>query len=185
MSTPPSKNTNVTRISIPTEQLRALLPEDALVEIERVAVEKIAEEVRRKLTEKRQNVLDIVRESVAHIVKQDMEAQTGNLNASWRFPAAGKAIVAELATKAMQAQADKSAKIAADTAADSLRARVSYDIDKAMIKFTADMTKLKSDAVSTIQEVIDTKYAALDGYISRKARTEFLAVLKEAKEAGL
>lgn len=174
MSTPPSKNQNVTRITIPTEQLRALLPEEAMVQIERIAIEKIGEEVRRKMVEKQASVEGIVRDVVASMVRKDMEDQTSNLSSTWRFPQAGKGVVEGLVKKYVE-----------DTIRNTVVDAVAAVERKMVERLSAHLAKAEREVNEVAQRAVNVRLAEMDRRIAERSRAEFLAVLKEAKEAGL
>lgn len=169
-----SGNTTVTKITIPTDQLRVLLPEDALIEIERRAVEKIAEEVRRKITEKQSNIEGIVKDIVKEMVTKDMRDQTAALGTAWRFPENGKTIIHNLVRDSVGKMIESSAREAGDAAVKRAQASIDFAVKDAISKLSG-----------AIQKEFDDRHRELSAHISKQARAEFLAVLKEAKEAGL
>ena len=170
-----SGNTPVTKITIPTDQLRALLPEDALIEIERRAIEKIAESVKDKIAQKSQPTIElIVRDVVAKMVKEDMASETYLLSTPWKFPQAGKDIVTGLVRESTTKLVDTISKEAAGKAADGLKREL-----------RAQMDEYQKLVLVAANNAVQARMKELDEHVSTMARTQFLAVLKEAKEAGL
>lgn len=170
-----SGNTPVTKITIPTDQLRALLPEDALIEIERRAIEKIAESVKDKIAQKPQLTIElIVRDVVTSMVKADMASETYALSTAWKFPVSGKTIVHNLVREGVGKLIESSAREAGDAAVKRAQASIAFAVKDAISKLSG-----------AIQKEFDDRHRELNAHISKQARAEFLAVLKEAKEAGL
>jgi hypothetical protein len=163
-------NTPVTKITTPTDQLRALLPEEALIEIQRVAVEKVTETLHKKMAKEAHNISGAIRDAI----KADMNRATSEMSVSWTFPQAGKTVVENLVAKALQTQIRSVIDKAADSAVQQTFSRLHQHEKQA-----------ETNIITVVQKAINERMAAFDKRIESKARAEFLAVLKEAKEAGL
>ena len=164
-------NTEITKITISTAQLRTLIPEEAIVQIERIAIEKISEEIKRKISKEQLDIKGQIKAIIVPMVKQDMADETAKLGTAWRFPNAGRVVIEGLVKKYVE---DKIRSVVVDTVAATER--------KMAERLEKYLTKTEREVTEAANRVVAARIKELDEHISRKARAEFLAVLKEAKE---
>ncbi|AWY09311.1 hypothetical protein vBRpoSV10_189 [Ruegeria phage vB_RpoS-V10] len=150
-------------IRVPTATLKDLFKDmpDALVELERAAVEKVAEELHRKMATSMNN-------RVAILADRIVAEANKRLTSNYSFPNEAKVIIRDTVEKMLEPS------IAAQLR-DAKRTLDAYA--KAKI----------DDGVKVLQEAVDDAYdkrvAQLEGTIRELARKEFFAVLAEVKGA--
>ena len=148
-----------TTIRVSTDVLREILQGDALVELERSAIEKVAEELQKKvnntLTAKIQNRVEEI--SNQHLNK---------LKTKYTFPAEAAAMIAAIAK-------------------DAVASAVSDMLFAAEGELRRQVDVLVADGVKTMQLAVDESYESheksLDNRIKELARAEFFDVLAAAR----
>ncbi|AMO44243.1 hypothetical protein DSS3P8_185 [Roseobacter phage DSS3P8] len=150
-------------IRVPTATLKDLFKDmpDALVELERSAIEKVAEELQRKMATSMNN-------RVAILADRIVAEANKRLTSKYSFPNEARTIIIDYAREAMGI----ALKEASSAAKSELNAYAKAKID---------------DGVKVLQEAVDDAYdkrvAQLEGTIRELARKEFFAVLAEVKGA--
>lgn len=163
---------------VTVDGLKELIPEQVLVDITNRAETTIAEELKRKLSQSDKFNTDKLVAAMSGKISQALETKLSDavkaMTSKWNFPEQGKKVVQELVAETIRSVTNDTTKNAAVAAAENFRAELSRD----MIRFREEARKFT-------QDVVDAHNAELNQRIETLARTQFLAVLKEAKEAGL
>lgn len=160
-------------LRVPTASLKKLLDEnpETKLQLESMACEKIAEELFQKVKGRLSD--GSVNETAKKLVQDEVNRAFHALKSKFSFPEEGKKVIQELATAAVQKAMEAERKHLLNGVEEKLKAMVLRIGGEAQ---TALYEQLNKDHQERLSEMSST--------IRQMARSEFLAVLAEAK-AGL